>query len=261
MSAPEPANHVLVSIDAGICTICFNRPRKKNALTVAMYRDIVAGMALARGRDDVRVILFHGSEGVFTGGNDLADFAAAGQMSTDSPVAQFIQHLVECDKPVLAAVQGPAVGLGVTMLLHCDLVFAGEHARFNMPFVDLGLCPEAGSSLLLPRMMGHQRAAELLMLGGPFSAATAHEYGIVNQVLADEAVLERARAAAETLAKKPPRAMRTCKRLLRAPYREALERTLTAEYAAFNEGLGSPEAAEAFSAFLEKRAPDFSRFS
>ena len=255
-------DHVLVEFDAGICTIRFNRPRKKNALTVAMYATAVAAMEQARGRGDVRVILFRGSEGVFTAGNDLADFAKVGTMGmqADSPVAQFITHLVDCEKPLIAAVEGPAVGLGVTMLLHCDLVFAGESARFNMPFVDLALCPEAGSSFLLPRIMGYQRAAELILLGGRFSAATAREYGIVNRVLADDAVIEGARAAALTLTQKPPGALRASKKLLRAGYREQMGRAIEAEYEAFNAGLASAEAAEAFDAFLTKRAPDFSRF-
>jgi len=148
----------------------------------------------------------------------------------------------------------------VTMLLHCDLVYAGEKTRFHLPFVNLGLCPEAGSSFMLPRIMGHQRAAELILLGEPFSAETAHAYGIVNQVLADDAVVDRALSTAATLAAKPPAALRLSKQLLRAGYRESLRAAIEAEYAGFRAGLESPEAAEAFEAFFQKRPPDFSRF-
>ncbi|HLT36327.1 MAG TPA: enoyl-CoA hydratase, partial [Enhygromyxa sp.] len=205
--ASETSPHVRVDIDEGICTISFNRPRKKNALTVAMYEAIVAGFEAARSRADVRVILLRGSDGVFTAGNDLADFMQAPPTGPDSPVARLLRSLVACEKPMVAAVQGVAIGIGVTMLLHCDLVYAGEGARFQLPFVNLGLCPEAGSSYLLPRLMGHQRAAELVLLGEPFSARVAHECGLVNQVLADEAVIDRAKQIAGILAKKPPNAV------------------------------------------------------
>lgn len=256
----QTSEHVLVEFDAGVCTITLNRPKKKNALSVAMYAGIVAGFDEARRRREVRVIVLRGSEGVFTAGNDLLDFMKAPPAGPDSPVSKFLAHLVACEKPLVAAVQGPAIGIGVTMLLHCDLVYAGESARFRMPFVDLGLCPEAGSSFLLPRMMGYQRAAELLLLGEPFSAQLAHDYGIVNQVLADEAVLDRASSIAATLAKKPPAAVRESKKLMRSCYSSQLEQAMAAEYQAFVAGLSSPEAAEAFRAFFEKRAPDFSKF-
>ena len=264
MAATEPSSeHVVVEFDAGIQTIRFNRPRKKNALSVAMYAAAAAALNDARKRGEVRVIVLRGSEGVFTAGNDLADFMKAGGIGgagTDTPVTQFIDHLVDCEKPVIAAVEGVAIGIGVTMLLHCDLVYAGEKARFHMPFVNLALCPEAGSSFMLPRIMGHQRASELILLGEPFSAQTAHEYGIVNQVLADSAVVDRALSSAAALAAKPPAALRRSKQLLRAGYRETLRTAIEAEYEGFSKGLASPEAAEAFAAFFEKRAPDFSRF-
>jgi enoyl-CoA hydratase/carnithine racemase len=178
----------------------------------------------------------------------------------NSPVAEFLRVLVGFEKPIVAAVQGPAVGVGVTMLLHCDLVFAGESARFHMPFVSLGVVPEAASSFLLPRIMGYQRAAELILLGEPFSAQVAHDYGLVNQVLADEAVLDRARSVAQTLAKKPPAATRAAKKLMRQGYREQVDRALAAEFELFVAGLKSPEAAEAMQAFFQKREPDFSKF-
>ncbi len=256
----ESSEHVLVDFDAGVCTITFNRPRKKNALTVAMYVRMVSAFKEARERSDVRVILLQGSEGVFTAGNDLMDFMSAGELGEDSPVAQLLFHLAGCEKPMIAAVQGPAVGLGVTMLLHCDLVYAGEQSRFHMPFVNLGLCPEAASSFLLPRVMGYPRAAELVLLGEPFSAATARDYGLVNQVLADSAVLDRARSVAMSLAKKPPAAVRATKKLLRAGYRAQVEQAMAAEFEVFAAGLKSPEAAEAMQAFFQKREPDFSKF-
>jgi enoyl-CoA hydratase/carnithine racemase len=259
-ASSETSEHVLVDFDAGICTITFRRPKKKNAFSVAMYAAIVAGFDQARERSDVRVILLRGSDGVFTAGNDLMDFMKAPPTGPDSPVARFLAHLVACEKPIVAAVEGPAIGIGVTMLLHCDLVYAGESARFHMPFVNLGLCPEAGSSYLLPRLMGYQRAAELLLLGEPFSAQIAHDYGLVNQVLADAAVLDRAQSIAVALSKKPPAALRKSKQLMRGCYQAAVTQTMQAEFEAFSTGLTSPEAAEAFQAFFQKREPDFSKF-
>jgi enoyl-CoA hydratase/carnithine racemase len=255
-----PHEHIRVEFDEGVCSIQFCRPNKKNAFTVAMYEAIVAGFTAARTRPDIRVILLRGSEGAFTAGNDLADFMQQPPTSADSPVVQLIRTLVECEKPIVAAVQGVAIGIGVTMLLHCDLVYAGENVRFQMPFTKLGLCPEAGSSYLLPRLMGYQRAAELLLLGEPFSAAHALDYGLVNQVLADEAVVDRARQIAQAVAKKPPAAVRNSKQLMRAGYRENLDRTIAAELEIFSASLRSAEAAEAFQAFFGKREPDFSKF-
>lgn len=256
----ETRSDVLVSFDEGVCTITFNRPRKKNALTVAMYAAIVAAFEQARERADIRVLLLRGEGSVFTAGNDLLDFMNAGEMGPDSPVAKLLEHLAACEKPIVAAVEGPAIGIGVTMLLHCDLVYAGESARFHMPFVSLGLAPEAGSSFLLPRLMGYQRAAELLLLAEPFSAEMAHEYGLVNQVLADEAVFDRARSIAAILCKKPPASVRASKKLMRDGYRSSVQKAMLAEYAVFTERLKSPEAAEAFQAFFAKREPDFSKF-
>jgi enoyl-CoA hydratase/carnithine racemase len=262
MSEPsETHEHILVDIDAGVCTITFNRAKKKNAFTVAMYAALAETFRRAREQAEVRVILVRGSEGVFTAGNDLMDFMRTPPTGPDSPVGQFLMQIATCEKPIVAAVQGPAIGIGVTMLLHCDLVYAGEGARFHMPFVNLALCPEAGSSFLLPRLMGQQRAAELILLGEPFTAQHAHEYGFVNQVLSDDAVLDRAASIAATLASKPPGALRTSKQLLRAGIRTQLEAAMQAEYEAFGKALRSPEAAEAFQAFFAKRPPDFSKFS
>jgi enoyl-CoA hydratase/carnithine racemase len=261
MTEPSDTHeHVLVDFDAGVFTITFNRPNKKNAFSVAMYEVMARAFSQARERGDVRVIVLRGSEGVFTSGNDLMDFMRRPPTGPDSPVTQFLGHLVACEKPIVAAVQGLAIGVGVTMLLHCDLVYAGQSTRFRMPFVNLGLAPEVGSSFLLPRMMGYQRAAELILLAEEFSAEHAHEYGLVNQVLADDAVLARAHAAAQLLASKPPGALRASKQLMRQPFRKQIDEAMAAEYEVFSRGLTSPEAAEAFQAFFAKRPPDFSKF-
>ena len=252
--------NLLVDFDAGVLTITFNRPAKKNAFSVAMYAGMGRAFAQARERGDVRVILLRGSEGTFTAGNDLMDFMKNPPAGPESSVSQFLAHLAGCEKPIVAAVQGVAIGIGVTMLLHCDIVIAGDSARLRMPFVNLGLCPEAASSYLLPRMMGHQRAAELLFLGEEFSASHAREYGLINHVLPDDAVLAHAREIANTLATKPPAALRASKALLRRPYRTQIYEAFAAEYEAFAKGLTSPEAAEAFQAFFAKRPPDFSKF-
>jgi enoyl-CoA hydratase/carnithine racemase len=256
----DNTENILVDFDAGVFTITFNRPTKKNAFSVAMYESMTHAFASARERADVRVIVLRGSEGMFTAGNDLMDFMRRPPTGPESPVAQFLNHLVACEKPIVAAVQGPAIGIGVTMLLHCDLVYAADNTRFRMPFVNLGLCPELGSSFLLPRIMGYQRAAELVLLGEEFSAEVAHAYGLVNQVLAADAVLAHAHAMAQRLASKPPAALRASKQLMRQPYRAQVEQALVVEYEAFTRGLASPEAAEALAAFFAKRPPDFSKF-
>jgi enoyl-CoA hydratase/carnithine racemase len=256
----DTSEHILVDFDAGVFTITFNRPNKKNAFSVAMYESMSRAFASARERGDVRVIVLRGSEGMFTAGNDLMDFMRAPPTGPDSPTAQFLGHLVACEKPMVAAVQGPAIGIGVTMLLHCDLVYAADNTRFRMPFVNLGLCPELGSSFLLPRIMGYQRAAELVLLGEEFSAQVAREYGLVNQVLAHDEVLAHAHAMAQRLASKPPGALRASKQLMRQGYRAQIDQALVAEFEAFSRGLGSPETAEAIQAFFAKRPPDFSKF-
>jgi enoyl-CoA hydratase/carnithine racemase len=260
MTNPSDTNEILVDFDAGVFTITINRPKKKNSLSVAMYESLSRAFTSARERGDVRVIVLRGSDGMFTAGNDLMDFMRAPPTGPNSPTAQFLGHLVACEKPMVAAVQGPAIGIGVTMLLHCDLVYAAESARLRMPFVNLGLCPELGSSFLLPRMMGYQRAAELVLLGEEFSAQLAHEYGLVNQVLADDQVLAHAHAMAQRLASQPPGALRASKQLMRQPYRAQVDQALAAEFAAFSPRLSSPETAEAIQAFFAKRPPDFSKF-
>lgn len=254
-------DQILTSIDDGVMTIRINRPEKKNALTVAMYGALADAMQSAATDDAVRVALIAGAPGAFSAGNDIMDFMENPPFDANSPVAAFLLAIVSAPKPVVAAVNGVAVGVGATMLLHCDLVYAGESARFHLPFVNLALVPEAGSSYLLPRMAGHQRAAELLMLGNPFDAQTAHEIGFVNEVVGDDAVESRALAVARELAAKPPAALRLTKALLKRGAAEKLEETIYHEMGQFSSLLRSPEAAEAFTAFMERRKPDYSRFS
>ncbi len=243
-----------------VLTITFARPAKKNALTLAMYDAMTA--ALVRARDDaqIRVVLIRGSEGCFTAGNDLLDFMQNPPTSADSPVGRFLELWVSFPKPIVAAVEGVAIGVGTTMLLHCDLVYAAPNTRFQLPFVPLGLTPEAGSSLLLTQLCGHQRAAELLLLGEPFDGARALELGMINRVVDPEALHAWARERALKLATLPPASIRLTKHLMRAPTRAALEAAMLEESTRFFERLRSPEAAEAMSAFFARRTPDFSRF-
>lgn len=244
----------------GIRTLRINRPEKKNALNLDMYKTLAEGLREADDDARVRVILIGGCQDSFTSGNDLADFIAAPPTDADSPVMQFLSAISAARKPIVAEVAGVAVGIGVTMLLHCDLVYAASSATFQLPFVNLGLCPEGGSSLLLPRIMGHQRAAELLLLGEMFSAEKACSVGIVTAVVPDEELSALARNRALQLAAQPPAAMRLSKSLLKRDYAASLQETIIAEVTQFKTCLKSPEAAEALQAFMQRRKPDFSQF-
>ena len=248
----------------GVATIEIARPEKKNALTVAMYQAMTDALNAAREDGAVRAVLITGQPGVFTSGNDIEDFMtrAPGQGSDamDSPVFQFMRALLECDKPVVAAVTGAAVGIGTTMLLHCDFVYVSDEARLAMPFVALGLVPEFASSLVVPQLMGHRRAAEKLLLGDPFTPEQAVECGIANAVLPAGEVLMHARRVAERFNSLPPGAVRESKQLLRAPQQAQMLDVIRAEGEIFARRLRSPEAMEAFQAFFQKRKPDFSKF-
>ena len=248
----------------GVATIEIARPEKKNALTIAMYQAMADAINAAKADPAVRALLITGQPGIFTSGNDLEDFMqrppGSGSGNDESPVFRFMRALIDCDKPVVAAVTGAAIGIGTTMLLHCDLVYVSDEARLAMPFVGLGLVPEFGSSLLLPQRIGQARAAEKLLLGDPFTGAEAVELGLANAVLPAGEVANHARRVAERFNALPPGAVRETKRLLRAPQLEATFMTIRTEGELFASRLRSPEAMEAFQAFFQKRRPDFSKF-
>lgn len=244
----------------GVATIEIARPEKKNALTVEMYQSMADALNAAREDAAVRAVLICGQPGIFTSGNDLEDFMRRPREGLDSPVVRFMRALIDCDKPVVAAVTGAAIGIGTTMLLHCDFVYVADDARLAMPFVGLGLVPEFASSLLVPQLMGHRRAADKLLLGDPFSAESAVECGIASAVLPAGEVAAHARRVAERFNALPPGAVREAKRLMRAPAREGLLAAIAVEVDIFGQRLTSPEAREAFQAFFEKRKPDFSKF-
>jgi enoyl-CoA hydratase/carnithine racemase len=240
-----------------IATIELARLDKKNALTAAMYAAMSEALVAAEAEPDVRAILIHGSRDCFTAGNDLKDFLRG--PSGAEQALRFIAALSKVAKPVIAAVGGPAVGIGTTLLLHCDLVYAAPGALFQLPFVPLGLVPEGASSLLLPRSAGHARAAAWLLLGRPFAAAEALAAGLVTEIVPEEGLLERANEAAAAIAALPPESVRLTKQLMKRPLAAVVEAQIAEEARLFAERLQSAEAKEAMSAFLEKRKPDFSR--
>jgi enoyl-CoA hydratase/carnithine racemase len=248
----------------GVATIEIARPEKKNALTVAMYQAMADALNAAREDKAVRAVLISGQPGIFTSGNDIEDFMSRppgqGSDAMDSPVFRFMRALLECDKPVVAAVTGAAIGIGTTMLLQCDFVYVSDEARLAMPFVSLGLVPEFASSLLIPQLVGQARAAEKLLLGDPFTGQEAVDCGIANSVLPAGEVMNHARRMAERFNHLPPGAVREAKQLLRAPQREQILKTIRTEGELFAKRLRSPEAMEAFQAFFQKRKPDFSKF-
>lgn len=255
-----PHPNILVTDRDGILGIEISRREKKNAITADMYRAMSEALSHAREQYHVRVALIHGQNDLFTAGNDLGDFLhrKAGDASAAIP---FLHLLSAFEKPVVAAVAGDAVGIGTTLLLHCDLVYAADNARFQLPFVNLALCPEAASSLLLPRLAGHQRAAEMLMLGEPFSAQTALDAGIVNAVLPDGQVLDHALQRCGKLTAQPAASLRLTKQLMKRAQQALIRETMNVEAEVFRQRLMSPDAKEAFAAFFEKRKPDFSKFS
>jgi enoyl-CoA hydratase/carnithine racemase len=245
----------------GVARIGIDRPEKKNALTVAMYTGLVDAFQRAEADKTVRVLLVHGTAECFTAGNDLQDFMNSPPTDDSSPTVQFLKALHAARKPLMAAVAGPAVGIGTTLLLHCDLVYADPNTRFQLPFVNLGLCPEAGSSVLLPRLVGHARAAELLLFGETFSAATALELGLINEITPAGAAITTAGAKAKLLAQRPAASLLLTKELLKQAHSRLVAETIDEELAHFGARLQSPEAAEAFRAFFERRKPDFSKFA
>lgn len=256
------SEHILVEQEGGLLTLRLNRADKKNALTRAMYSRMAEVLDAANADRSVRVVLITGGPECFTSGNDVADFLQAPPTGMDSPVFQFMRALFDFEKPVVAAVAGPAVGIGTTLLLHCDLVYVSRDAKLRTPFVNLGLCPEFGSSLLLPQLLGPARAAEVLLLGETFTGAQAAEWGIAGAVLEDGAsTLAKAREMALRFLDLAPSAVADSKRLMRAPGREQLRQVIEEEGALFGQRLRSPEAIEALSAFMQRRKPDFSKFA
>lgn len=252
---------ILVSQDGSVLQIELNRPAKKNAVTLSMYEALISALRAAGADPSVRVVLLSAVGSAFCAGNDLGDFLAASALENDSPPIRFIETLVTFPKPIVAAVGGAAVGIGATMLLHCELVYASEAARLSMPFVSLGLVPEAASSLLLPERVGHLIASEMLLLGTPIEARRAVELRLINQVVSPASELFAfARSKAQALAQQPPQAVRTTKALLRSR-QTAILACVREEEHHFAASLASPEAREALTAFLERRPPDFSKFS
>ncbi|SDT37197.1 enoyl-CoA hydratase-related protein [Pseudomonas prosekii] len=243
-----------VERERGLLTLRLNRPDKKNALTRAMYAQLAEALSEAEQSPEINAVLITGSAECFTAGNDIADFIQQPPSNLDSPVFHFMLSLLDCRKPVIAAVAGAAVGIGTTLLLHCDLVYVSRDARLRMPFVNLGLCPEFGSSLILPRLLGHAKAAELLLLGEGFSGEQAAAWGIATEALGSgEAALAKAREVALRFEALPAEAVRISKQLMKAPDRELLRKVIEEEGALFTERLRSPEAVAALSGFINRR--------
>lgn len=250
---------VLTELNGGVLTVTLNRPEKKNAITQAMYAALAAATERARTDDAVRVLLFRAAGDSFSAGNDIADFIAIGSSGggqvVDAPVFHFLKALADLDKPAMAAVRGRAVGIGLTLLLHCDMVVVAEDALLSAPFVNLALAPEAASSLLLPMVLGHQRAFEIFALGEPIDGRTAQAWGLANRAVPADQVDALAAELAAKVAARAPNSIRKTKRLMRDA--ERLWALMQEEGEAFGSQMSSPEAMEAFMAFTQKRAPVF----
>ena len=254
-SIPE----ILTHLDAGVLSLTINRLDRKNSITAAMYAAMADVLAAAEGDAAVRVVVIQGHETIFSAGNDIGDFLNKPPSTQDAPVFRFLYGISAFSKPIVAAVCGPAVGIGTTMLLHCDLIYAGDNAAFSMPFVNLGLCPEAGSSLLVPQLMGYPRAAEALLLGEPFTAETALEMGLINRIVPPAEASALAQQQAQKLAAKPLSSIIETKRLMKQANASAVKQRIYDESLSFGRMLGEPAAREAFTAFMQKRKPDFSQ--
>jgi enoyl-CoA hydratase/carnithine racemase len=250
-------SEIITERSGSILRVQLNRPAKKNAMTSNMYLTLVDLLNGAAQDDHIRVVLWHGAGDSFTAGNDLEDFMKNPPGPSESPQARLMTALINFDKPLVAAVHGAAVGGGTTMLTHCDFVYAGESAKFQMPFINLGLVPEFGTTYSIPSRVGYIRAAELILLGLPFDAARAAELGLVTRVVPDQKLLSTATETAQKLAEKPAGALQACKRLMRRPSHEQLERAAKLENEEFAARVRSVDAKEAFTAFFEKRPPNF----
>jgi enoyl-CoA hydratase/carnithine racemase len=256
----QTATNVASTTINGVARIQIARPEKKNAITSAMYQSMADAIAAAHDDAAVRALLICGQKDIFTAGNDLEDFIKNPPSDMNAPVFRFMQALAYAEKPVVAAVNGAAVGIGTTMLMHCDLVYCADDSVFSMPFVSLGICPEFGSSLLVPLAAGYHKAVEKLLLGDPISASEALEMKIVNRVLPRDDVLDHAIKQAERFNQLPPASVRATKRLLRAGWKTLTEKVIADEANSFGSLVRSAEAKEAFTAFFERRKPDFSKF-
>ena len=246
---------IIAERSGNILSIQLNRPAKKNAMTSSMYITMAELLNGAAKDDEIRVVLWHAAGNSFSAGNDIEDFIKNPPPQGDSPQAQLMHALINFEKPLVAAVQGAAIGGGTTMLAHCDFVYAGESAKFQLPFVNLALVPEFGSSYLLPLRFGYTRAAELILLGQPFGAVRAAELGLVTQVVPDQSLLATATETARALAAKPAAAVQASKRLMKHPLREQLEQAVKLENEVFAERVRSDDAKQAFQVFVASRKP------
>jgi enoyl-CoA hydratase/carnithine racemase len=251
---------LLIDTVGGVTTLTIHRVAKKNSFTTAMYAGMAEVLEQAQADASVRVLVIQGHETIFSAGNDIADFLQTPPTTLEAPVFRFMRAISGFSKPIVAAVCGPAVGIGTTMLFHCDLVYAGDNAAFSMPFVNLGVCPEAASSLLAPQRMGYGRAAEALLLGEPFLAEAALEMGLISRIVPPSEVNALARRQAQKLAAKPLTSLLATKGLMKQGQASLVAERMAEEGTLFGRMLAEPPAQEAFSAFLEKRKPDFSAF-
>jgi enoyl-CoA hydratase/carnithine racemase len=252
-------NEIVTELTGSILRVELNRPAKRNAMTSSMYATLANVFNDAAKDERIHVLLWHGAGDSFCAGNDIEDFLKNPPGPGDSPQAQLMNAFIALDKPLIAAVQGAAIGGGTTMLTHCDFVYASETAKFQMPFINLALVPEFGSSCSLPARIGHIRAAELILSGLSFDARRAADLGLVTQVVSDQNLFETATETARKLATKPAGALQACKRLLKRPFREQIKAAMKAENEEFSTQVRSADAKEALTAFLEKRAPHFNR--
>jgi enoyl-CoA hydratase/carnithine racemase len=252
-------SEIITERSGSILRVQLNRPAKKNAMTSSMYVTLAELLDKAAKDDRIRVVLWHGAGDSFCAGNDLEDFMKNPPGPGESPQARLITALINFEKALVAAVHGAAIGGGTTMLMHCDFVYAGESAKFHMPFINLGLVPEFGTTCSVPARIGHIRAAELILLGLPFDARRAAELGIVTRVVPDQKLLGTATETAQKLAEKPAGALQACKRLMKQSSREQIEQAMRLENEEFAARVRSADAKEAFAAFFEKRPPDFTR--
>ena len=250
-------NVIITERFEGILRVELNRPKKRNAMTSSMYVTLADVFNEATKNERTRVVLWHGAGDSFCAGNDLEDFLKNPPGPGESPQARLMNALLDFDKPLIAAVQGAAIGGGTTMLTHCDFVYAGGSAKFQMPFINLAVVPEFGSSCSIPARIGHIRAAELILLGLPFDARRAADLGFVTQVVPDQNLLATAKETARELAAKPASALQTSKRLMKRPFREQIRAAMKAENEEFSAQVRSADAKEALTAFLEKRLPRF----